>query len=135
MRKFFRRSKKPSSDLSAAATPSSSSSWKPSLGKSNKRNSYDEMERVKYRMYNGRQQAAYYNSAVEHSSVRVPWLELPPRVLERVFTFICPHASDDTYENCESSAIEDACMLCDLRDLAHAGLVCRAWRRSAIKVM
>ncbi|KXJ92617.1 hypothetical protein Micbo1qcDRAFT_160359 [Microdochium bolleyi] len=92
------------------------------------------MERVKYRMYNGRQ-PAYYNPAVEHSSVRVPWLELPPRVLERIFTFVCPHASDETYENCESSAIEDACMLCDLRDLAHAGSVCRAWRRSAVKVM
>ena len=60
---------------------------------------------------------------------------LPPAVLERIFTFICPHSQDESYETCEQSAVDDACMLCDLRDLAYAGLACKKWRASAIKVM
>ncbi|KAF5011370.1 hypothetical protein FDECE_2501 [Fusarium decemcellulare] len=62
---------------------------------------------------------------------------LPPRVLERIFAFVCPHARDETYETCEgsASASDSGCMLCDLRDLAHCVQVCRAWRASAVKVL
>ncbi|KAM0558624.1 hypothetical protein ACHAPJ_004822 [Fusarium lateritium] len=61
---------------------------------------------------------------------------LPPKVLERIFTFVCPHALDETYDTCEGSASssDSVCMLCDLRDLAHCVQVCRAWRPSAVKV-
>jgi hypothetical protein len=29
---------------------------------------------------------------------------LPPKVLERIFAFVCPHALDESYETCEGSA-------------------------------
>ncbi|ORY71287.1 uncharacterized protein BCR38DRAFT_331935 [Pseudomassariella vexata] len=64
-----------------------------------------------------------------------PWLELPTPLLQRVFAFVCPHSQDESYETCEQSAIEDSCMLCDLRDLAHAGMVCGRWRKTAVKIM
>lgn len=61
--------------------------------------------------------------------------QLPPRVLERIFAFVCPHTQDESYESCEGSANEKGCMLCDLRDLSHCAKVNRNWRRSAIKVL
>lgn len=60
---------------------------------------------------------------------------LPSGVLERIFAFVCPHARDETYESCEQSAVEDTCMLCDLRDLSHCAQTCRTWRRAAYLVM
>jgi hypothetical protein len=62
---------------------------------------------------------------------------LPPKVLERIFAFVCPHALDESYETCEGSASssDSVCMLCDLRDVAHCVQVCRAWRPSAVKVL
>jgi hypothetical protein len=53
--------------------------------------------------------------------------QLPGALLERIFSFVCPHAQDETYESCEQSAVEDTCMLCDLRDLAHCAQVSRQW--------
>lgn len=61
--------------------------------------------------------------------------KLPGPLLERIFSFVCPHAGDETYESCEQSAIEDACMLCDLRDLAHCAQVSRKWRVHATNLM
>jgi hypothetical protein len=61
--------------------------------------------------------------------------KLPPKVLEIIFQFLCPHSQDETYETCEQSAIEDACMLCDLRDLAHCALTCRRWRKIAVNIL
>lgn len=118
--RFFRRSKK-SLDGSKAAKASSGYT-------------YEDFERDKYRMYNGRHEK-FYNPALERSNVYAPWLQLPDQILERIFTFICPHTSDESYETCEQSAIEDACMLCDVRDLAHAGQVCKKWSKAAIKLM
>jgi hypothetical protein len=60
---------------------------------------------------------------------------LPPHVLEKIFAFVCPHAVDDSYQTCEESGSEDACMLCDLRDLAHCVAVCKKWRTEAIKLL
>ncbi|OWP05350.1 hypothetical protein B2J93_8092 [Marssonina coronariae] len=61
--------------------------------------------------------------------------KLDRHVLERIFAFVCPHAMDETYESCEDSAAEDACMLCDLRDLAHCAQVSRKWRAAAVNVL
>ncbi|KUI62859.1 hypothetical protein VP1G_09985 [Cytospora mali] len=61
--------------------------------------------------------------------------ELPPPVLERIFALVCPHTQDSTYETQEQSSIEDACMLCDVRDLAHCVQVNRQWKKSAVKVL
>jgi hypothetical protein len=60
---------------------------------------------------------------------------LPAPLLERVFALVCPHARDETYETCEQSAVEDTCMLCDLRDLAHCVQVSRRWRKLAANVL
>lgn len=60
---------------------------------------------------------------------------LPPAVLERILAFVCPHTADSTYESQEQSSIEDACMLCDLRDLSHCLLVCKAWRAAGVRVL
>ena len=68
-----------------------------------------------------------------------PWTDLinklPAPILERIFGFVCPHSQDDTYASCESSAVEDACMLCDMRDLAHCTKVSRRWRKLAANVL
>ncbi|KAI1115785.1 hypothetical protein F5Y14DRAFT_409264 [Nemania sp. NC0429] len=117
--KFFRRSKKSTSESGPSKKPSQA---------------YDDMERDRYRQYNPRSDQLF-NYAAERSRTFAPWLELPPPILERVLAFVCPHSRDESYETCERSAVEDACMLCDLRDLAHAGQVCKLWRRAAIQLM
>ncbi|KAF3760152.1 hypothetical protein M406DRAFT_52154 [Cryphonectria parasitica EP155] len=61
--------------------------------------------------------------------------QLPAPVLERIFAFVCPHTMDSTYESQEQSSLEDACMLCDLRDLSYCLLVCKRWRAAAVKVL
>lgn len=60
---------------------------------------------------------------------------LPAPLLERIFALVCPHAHDETFETCENSAIEDTCMLCDLRDLAQCAKVSRRWRKLAANVL
>ncbi|KAM7202759.1 hypothetical protein V8F20_004273 [Naviculisporaceae sp. PSN 640] len=54
-------------------------------------------------------------------------------ILNRIFGFVCPHSLDESYETCEQSSIEDACMLCDLRDLAACVGVSKRWREVALK--
>ncbi|RDW92861.1 F-box domain protein [Aspergillus mulundensis] len=53
--------------------------------------------------------------------------QLPDPVLARIFSFVCPHAADNSYDTSEESMTEDGCMLCDMRDLAHCALVSRRW--------
>ncbi|KAH8805871.1 hypothetical protein F5884DRAFT_800937 [Xylogone sp. PMI_703] len=71
--------------------------------------------------------------------MRPPTVDLSSRlssvILQRIFTFVCPHAIDESYESCEGSATEDACMLCDLRDLAHCAQVSRRWRTIAAQIL
>ncbi|KAK3325371.1 hypothetical protein B0H66DRAFT_588150 [Apodospora peruviana] len=56
------------------------------------------------------------------------------QTLNNIFGWVCPHSLDETYETCENSSTEDgACMLCDLRDLAECVLVCKPWRKEAVK--
>ncbi|KAI1473470.1 hypothetical protein F4774DRAFT_423243 [Daldinia eschscholtzii] len=129
VRKFFRRSKK-----------SSEQPQPPNFS------AHDGYRRDDYQSYNSRQNGYQNNyqgnfqgnyAGLDNGRGRVfaPWLELPPPILERVFSFVCPHCCDESYETCEQSALEDACMLCDLRDLSHAGQVCKRWRASAVKLM
>jgi hypothetical protein len=59
----------------------------------------------------------------------------PEAVFARIFAFVCPHARDESYATCEQSAVEDGCMLCDLRDLARCVAVCRRWRTEAVKLL
>lgn len=61
--------------------------------------------------------------------------KLPAPLLERIFSFVCSHTRDETYESCENSAVEDTCMLCDLRDLAHCAQASRRWRKLAGNVL
>nr|OQO29035.1 hypothetical protein B0A51_04339 [Rachicladosporium sp. CCFEE 5018] len=60
---------------------------------------------------------------------------LPDTILERTFSYVCPHTLDETYEPSERSQIGDGCMLCDLRDLAHSAQVSRKWYRVAQKLL
>jgi hypothetical protein len=61
--------------------------------------------------------------------------KLSDSILQRIFSFVCPHVEDESYESCEQSAVEDTCMLCDLRDLAHCAQVTKKWRSLATNVM
>ena len=56
---------------------------------------------------------------------------LPAAVLERIFSYVCPHTRDVTYESSEESMMGDGCMLCEMRDLAQCALVCRRWAEVA----
>ncbi|KAK5656336.1 hypothetical protein OQA88_4716 [Cercophora sp. LCS_1] len=58
-----------------------------------------------------------------------------PKILARIFAFVCPQSQDESYDNCEESSVDDTCMLCDLRDLAHCVNVSKAWRKVAIKAL
>lgn len=73
----------------------------------------------------------------DNRTPRVPGkiASLPAPLLERIFSFVCPHTQDETYESCEQSALEDTCMLCDLRDLAHCAQVSRTWHQLAANVL
>jgi hypothetical protein len=64
----------------------------------------------------------------------VPWLPpdiLPVEVLQVVFRHLCPHSTDDSYDESERSGTEDACMLCGIRDLAHCVSVNKTWAEAA----
>lgn len=53
--------------------------------------------------------------------------KLPDKVLKLIFSYVCPHAEDGSYESCEDSQLGDGCMLCDLRDLSNCAQVRRSW--------
>ncbi|KAI3532638.1 F-box domain-containing protein [Colletotrichum abscissum] len=61
--------------------------------------------------------------------------DLPDAILQSVMRCVCPHAQDDTYETCETSAALGACALCDLRDLAHCARVCKRWYNLATGIL
>ncbi|KAF2841201.1 hypothetical protein M501DRAFT_1014014, partial [Patellaria atrata CBS 101060] len=52
---------------------------------------------------------------------------LPPNVLQNIFSFVCPHVLDESYDVSENSPLGDGCMLCDLRDLSRCALVRKSW--------
>ncbi|KAF8861231.1 hypothetical protein BDZ45DRAFT_282307 [Acephala macrosclerotiorum] len=96
--------------------------------KGKKKASVNGQEQHVSRSYN----PVYTPPATAHSQIVAT---LPGPILERIFAFVCPHTQDETYESCEQSAVEDTCMLCDLRDLAHCAQVSRRWRTLATKVI
>ncbi len=57
--------------------------------------------------------------------------KLPPAILDRIFSYVCPHTRDETYRSSEESTLGEGCMLCDMRDLAQCALVCRRWAEVA----
>ncbi|KLU88548.1 F-box domain-containing protein [Magnaporthiopsis poae ATCC 64411] len=83
-----------------------------------------------YRHGNGHGGGAGRLHAPSPASTRLLAL-IPDTVLNRIFAFVCPHSEDETYETHELSGLVDACMLCDMRDLAHCGAVCQQWRQPA----
>lgn len=48
-------------------------------------------------------------------------------ILRRIFSHVCPHSLDETYEAQEASMIGDGCVLCDTRDLSHCEMVSKRW--------
>lgn len=92
--------------------------------------------RDRARSRDGRFPDAYYSDQLWHlppptRDSAIALARLPPRALQRIFALLAPHSQDETYEKCEDSVMEDACMLCDLRNLAHCVQVNRAWRGTA----
>ena len=75
----------------------------------------------------------YPNS--NHNELQGPAPGLPARVLDTIFTFVCPHTREDSYTSCEDSMTEEGCMLCDSRDLARCSLVCKSWSLEAQKAL
>lgn len=81
------------------------------------------------RKVKAKQQVAYgrYGGMQPAVMRRDPTQNVPAAVLTRIFTYVCPHSMDDSYEKSEESMTEDGCMLCDMRDLACCALVSRKW--------
>ncbi|EGE04612.1 F-box domain-containing protein [Trichophyton equinum CBS 127.97] len=90
-----------------------------------KRDLYGEQDQEQYQPY------AQYQQQPGGSFGRRPARDytktLPPNVLSNIFYQVCPHARDTSLTSSEESMTEDGCMLCDMRDLAHAALVCTHW--------
>ena len=61
--------------------------------------------------------------------------QLPVNVLTAIFSYVCPHSSDEGYESSEDSLAGNGCPLCNTRDLAHASQVCRKWRTAALGLL
>lgn len=60
----------------------------------------------------------------------------PPKVLTKIFEYVCPHALDKTYEACEDTNLDDdGCPLCDMRDLSHCARTRRDWYRPATELL
>jgi len=72
-----------------------------------------------------------YEHQAAYRSPSRPAPELPAKVLNLLFSYICPHTEDEAYTTSEDSMIGDGCMLCDMRDLSHCASVCRSWARVA----
>lgn len=57
------------------------------------------------------------------------------RTLHRIFSYVSPHALDDSYEKSEKSIVAEGCVLCDTRDLASCAQVNRAWHNVAERML
>lgn len=56
-----------------------------------------------------------------------PTRRLSRQLLARVFSYVCPHVTDESYEVSERSLVGSGCNLCDLRDLASCARINRLW--------
>ncbi|KAF2084651.1 F-box domain-containing protein [Saccharata proteae CBS 121410] len=61
--------------------------------------------------------------------------KLPNNVLRNIFSYVCPHTRDFTFEPCENSMVGDGCMLCDLRDLSNCARTTRQWYHVAQEML
>lgn len=61
--------------------------------------------------------------------------KLPREVVAHIFTLVCPHVADASFNSSEESMTEDGCMPCDMRDLAHCALVCKRWYLDAHQLL
>lgn len=61
--------------------------------------------------------------------------DLPRPILTRIFTYVCPHVTDASYNTSEESMTEDGCMPCDMRDLSHCTTVCKRWYMEAQRLL
>lgn len=76
--------------------------------------------------------AVYFPRITGHDYIS----RLPPKVLIKIFGYVCPHTADRSYEVSELAAVNtDACMLCDLRDLSHCAQTSRDWYRPAQELL
>lgn len=81
----------------------------------------------------GRSNPAFANGG---QSRGVDWTaNLPSEVMYKIFGYVCPHSMDESYDSCEHSALEDCCMLCDMRDLANCVKVSKRWRKYSVPVL
>ncbi|KAG0637185.1 hypothetical protein HOY80DRAFT_294509 [Tuber brumale] len=90
--------------------------------------------RGKKQSRNGSQNGSYNSSHASSSYADLhpsPASKAPAEVLMTIFSFVCPHALDETYLSAEETTMELGCMLCDMRELSHCGLVCRSWHNAA----
>ena len=60
---------------------------------------------------------------------------LPEIMLDTIFSYVCLHTQDESWEPPEKSMVADGCMLCDTRDLAQCTLVCKKWHAPAQKLL
>lgn len=61
--------------------------------------------------------------------------QLPARILAIIFSYVCPHVRDESYMTLEESMTENACMLCDMRDLACCAVVNVSWAKVAQRLL
>ncbi len=61
--------------------------------------------------------------------------KLPPNVVNRILTFVCPHALDDSLNSLGGSPLGEKCPPCSARDLAHCALTCRDWNAVATQLL
>lgn len=74
-----------------------------------------------------------YNSYTRPGTNYTP--AIPPAIIERIFGFVCPHTTDESYASAELASPEDGCTLCDIRNLARCMMVDRRWYRLAGNVL
>ena len=85
---------------------------------------------------NGTEAHVYHQSSQNYG-----WAEsrasvhLPAKVLGHIFTYLCPHTGDETYNSLEGSMAEGGCMLCNMRDLAHCVLTSHEWAEIAQRTL
>ncbi|EFR01289.1 hypothetical protein MGYG_04294 [Nannizzia gypsea CBS 118893] len=90
-----------------------------------KKDVYGEQEQDQYPQY--AQYAKQPGGSFGRRPARDYTKTLPPNVMSNIFYQVCPHVLDTSLTSSEESMTEDGCMLCDMRDLAHAALVCTHW--------
>ncbi|KAI9731924.1 MAG: hypothetical protein M1834_004375 [Cirrosporium novae-zelandiae] len=90
--------------------------------------------RSKAKLKNSKSEVPYcpYTNTTRQSTLK--FSDCHVQILENIFSFVCPHSADENYASLDDSMGGD-CMLCDMRDLAHCALACKAWEKVANKML